>query len=180
MSQKNIEIKSITALHDYGAMRNYYLYKGQPRRTKTAACVLLLSFGFLVLNETPYGLSFFKPLGIAGILVFAGIYFWIDHQGRKLDKAAKFVVDAKQELEFSPEGISAYWPAVGIEKNCPWEELKAAVESDHHFFLFLEPLLPVIVPKFEMKEPRIAEFHDFISAHTDLVSDISGWKYEKI
>jgi len=180
MSQKNIEIKSITALHDYGALRNYYLYKGQPRRTKTSAVILLASFGLLLLNETPYGFPFFKPLGIIGILVFAGIYFWIDHQGRQLDKAAKFVVNTKQELELSQEGIFASWPAARMEKTCPWNELTAAVESDHHFFLFVEPLLPVIVPKFEMKELRIQELHDFISTYTDLVSDISGWKYEKI
>ncbi|NCB41049.1 MAG: hypothetical protein EOM59_00260 [Clostridia bacterium] len=180
MSQKTIEIKSITSPHDYSAMKNYYLYKSRPKRTKTIAVILFFSFGLLLLSETAFTLSFFKPLGIFGMLIFAGFYFWIDHEGRILDKSAKFIISTKQELSLTEDGVSISWPDSGKFRKYDWKDINTAVESDGHFFLFGEPTLPAIVPKFELKEFRINEIRKFIESRTELLSDISGWKYQKI
>lgn len=180
MSQKTVEIKSITSPHDYGAMKNYYLYKSRPKRTKAIAVLLLFSFGLLLLSETAWTLPFFKPLGIFGMLLFAAAYFWIDHEGRRLDKTARFIINLKQELSMTEDGISVVWPGSGEARKYAWENIDPAVESDTHFFIFGEPTLPVIVPKFELSEFRINEIRKYIEKRTDLVSDISGWKYQKI
>ncbi|MDD2483475.1 MAG: YcxB family protein [Eubacteriales bacterium] len=180
MSAKPLFIKSITSTADYGALRNYYLYKARPKRTKSIAVLLLISFGFLLLAETEIPFPFFKALGIFGILVFAAAYFVIDHEGRMLDKSAKFMMNIRQELNLDEEGITVSWPEAGKQGEYLWSDLSPTVESDHHFFLFAEEKLPVIIAKFEMKESRINELRTFIKSHTTLVSDISGWKYEKI
>lgn len=178
MSKKTIEIKSITSPHDYSAMKNYYLYKARPKRTKAIAVLLLCSFGLLLISETTFSLPVFKPLGLAGMIIFAASYFWIDHEGRILDKTSKFTINIKQEISLSDDGISVTWPAAGVSRVYRWEDINPAVESDTHFFIFGEPRLPAIIPKFELKEFRINEIRHLIESHTVLLSDISGWKYQ--
>ena len=178
--QKTIEIKSITAGHDYSAMKNYYLYKSRPKRTKAIAVTLLFSFGLLVLSETAWSFPFFKPLGIVGMIAFAAFYFKIDHEGRMLDRHAKFTLNARQELSLSDSGMLVSWPDAGLVREYAWPDIKKAVESDAHFFLFGEATLPAIVPKFELSEFRIKEIRKQIEGHTDLVSDLSGWVYQKL
>ena len=179
MNQKTIEIKTITSPHDYAAMRNFYLYKSRPKRTKSIAILLLFSFGLLLLSETSFAFAFFKPLGIVGMMIFAASYLWIDHEGRSLDQWAKSGINMRQELSLTEDGVSVAWPELNKRHVYPWGEVKSAVESDTHFFLFVESRLPAIVPKFELKEFQIKEIRNSIETHTNLLSDISGWKYEK-
>ena len=178
MVQEPITLRSVISVHDYSALKNYYMYKGKPRRTKAVVLLLLISFGLLATSETAFSMPFFKPGGIIGMIIFAGCYFQIDREGRQLDRRAKFSINLTQELTLADDYVTVSWLGSNIRSTCSWETLTLAVEGDSHFFLFIEPTLPAILAKFELKEHQIRQIRHFIETRTSLVSDVSGWRYQ--
>lgn len=180
MSQEKIVIKSKTSAHDYTALRHYYLYKRNRARTRALVFILLLSFGLLVISGQEFALPFFRLLGTAGIFVIALVFLSIDKDAKKLDTSAKFVLTQTQEACFSDKALNVSWSSTTEEREYTWADINPAIETDTHFFLFGEPHMAIIIPKFEMRGNKAKELRKFIEDHTNLISEVTGYVHSKI
>ncbi len=179
MSDKSISVQSMVRRSDYNVLRNYHMYKRNPKRTKITVYILILSLVLLIISETAIPLPFLKLLGIVGILFIAVIYTWLSIDARRLEKFPKAIINKKQELTLSQIGFTVKW--TGLEQaEYHWDTVDHVVESDSHFFLFLDEYRVIIIPKLELKEYRVKEIHDLLEHHVTLESDLSGWKPQGI
>jgi len=179
MSDKTIEVKSITEAPGFHALKSYYMHKRLPQRTRIIAYIILASILLLVISETPFGFPFFKLIGIVGILAIAVVYSWITVEMRPLDRNMRKLVNLKQELKLEENGISVKW--TGYEPaEYDWADLEYAYENDAYFFIFIEKHFALIIPKFLMKEYQSKQIHDRLEANMKLIDESTGWKYQKI
>ncbi len=174
MSENTIKIQSFVTKSDYNVLRNYYMYKQKPQRTRFVVYLLLISIILLVLSQTAYSFSFFKPTGLLGGLVILALYSWISMDARKLEKAASQIVNKQQDMFLDESGLVVKWTHIE-ESTYLWSEIDQVVECDTHFFIFIDQYFVIILPKVELKEHRIKEIRRIISNHISIISDLSGW-----
>jgi hypothetical protein len=179
MSEQTIEIKSITEAQDFHAMKNYYMYKRLPQRTKILAYIFLASLLLLVISESEFGFPFFKPIGIAGIIVVAVIYSWISIDVKPLDTHLRKIVNKKQTLNIHEAGFSVKWEGFE-EADYVWSDIEFAYENDFHFFIFIEKHFGFIIPKLLLKGNHAKNIHDLLGKNVRLVNETTWWKYQKI
>lgn len=175
MGEKTIIIQSIVGRSDYNSLRAYHMYKRNPKRTKRIVYILVLSLGLLVISETAFAFPFLKVIGLTGIFVITILYFLLSMDARRLEKSGRDIVNQKQEICLSENGLSAKWQT-SEKKEYAWANISYAVESDTHFFLFVDQYFAIIIPKLELKDYKIKEIHKLLESHVDLVSDTSGFK----
>ena len=178
MKGKKIQILSVLTRTDYNALRNYFMYQKKPVRTRFMVLTLLCSFLLLIVSGTAFSMSFFRPLGLLGVIIVTLIYCWISFEVRKLEQNVKDMIQKTQELALDDSGLTAKWSASGNEVHYEWVAFESAVETDPYFFLFLEKDYAIILPKIEQKDRLINEVREMISAHITLVSELSGFKAE--
>jgi hypothetical protein len=183
MKEREITVEFKLGKTDYNALRTYYMYRRTPGRTKIMVCLLLVSL-LLVLSETAFAFPYFKLLGLVGILAIAVIYSWVSIDARRLEKGAQELVGKKQETRLTEEGFAVKWKDSGRFEEYLWDEIDYVFEDDSHFFLFISRHSVIIISKLEMKfekkEYKVKEIHDFIDSHAKLISDLSDYKYRKI
>ena len=85
-------------------------------------------------------------------------------------------MDKKQTLNISNRGVSAKWENFDETYNYDWSDFEYAVETDSHFFLFLEKYDAITVTKLTLKEYQINEIRQLIENNIKLISETSGWK----
>lgn len=176
MKEQTIQVKSITERQDYIALRSYFMYKRIPKRTMTIAYILIASFLLLLIGETQYGLPFFKPLGIVGIIIDALIYSWITIETRPLETNQRKVLNIKQELNLDENGLSVKWE--GFEQaDYTWPEMKFAYENDFHYFIFIEKDFAVVLPKVLMKGKMSRDIHELLDRHLKLINESKDYEY---
>lgn len=179
MSDKTIRIISIPSAADYNSLRVYYMYRQRPKRTRVIVYLCLASLALLAISETVFAMFFLRISGLLGMLAVAGIYARIVVEARPLDKNVKGFMNIRQEVELTEDGFTVEWK--GYEPlACSWSEVYRTVESDSHFYLFTEPEFAVILPKLDMKEATEKRIRDLLERHTELISEVSGWKARKI
>ncbi|MDD3168639.1 MAG: YcxB family protein [Eubacteriales bacterium] len=177
MREKEILIVHKVDQSHYNALRTYYMYRRKTERTKLMVIILLASLLLLVLSETAFGFPFFKLIGLTGVGVMAIMYSWISIDARRLEKYAQDIVNRKQELTLTSEGLSAKWKGLKVEEKYSWSELDYVYEDDFYFFLFLDRYSVIIISKIELKDPIGKEVRKLFESHVKLVSDITGYRY---
>jgi len=180
MREKSILLEHKVYQSHYNALRNYYMYRRTPTRTKVMVCILLASLFLLILSETAYGFPFFKLIGLFGFVVIAAMYSWISIDARRLEKYAHDIVNKKQELTMTSEGFSAKWKGLIGEEKYSWTEIDHVYEDDTYFFLFIDRYSVIIIAKLEFKEHRVKEIRSLIENNAKLESDVTGFKYKNI
>jgi hypothetical protein len=162
---------------DYNALKNYYMYKRTPKRTKIMACLLIISFLLLALSGMSYALPFFKAVGLCGILSVVAVYSWVSIDARRLEKGVARFIGKKQETRLTEEGFCVKWKEIETEEEYPWTEANYIYEDDDYFFISLGSRSYVIIAKLDMKinrqEHRIKEIHDLTEERAKLFSELS-------
>lgn len=183
MKEREITVEFKLDKTDYNALRNYYMYKRTPERTKIMVCLLLASLLLLVLSEAAFAFPFFKLIGLCGILTIVAIYSWISIDARRLEKDAQQFIDKKQETRFTEKGFTVKWKDMGLTEEFLWTETDYIYEDDDYFFIFLGDYSYVIIAKLNMKlykkEYQIKEIHDLIESHAKLIADLRNYQYGK-
>jgi hypothetical protein len=176
MNERSIEVQSTLSPSDYQALRIYFMYKRKPGRTRILVGILLISFAFLVISQSAYSMPFFKHLGIIGIIIMATIYSLITREAKKLEPGFKNLMNKKQELSISDQGVSAKWEGFSQAYDYEWPDFEYAVEVNSHYFLFLEQYDAITISKLLLKEHEVIEIRKLIEEHIRLVSETSGWR----
>jgi hypothetical protein len=183
MKEREITVGFRLEKTDYNALRNYYMYKKTPERTKLMVGLLLVSLLLLVLSGAEFAFPFFKLIGLCGVLAIAAIYSWISLDARRLEKGAQKFIGIRQETKLTEEGFSVNWKDLGRAEEYLWAETDYVYEDDDHFFIFLGRHSCIIIAKLELKlkkqEHKIKEIHDFMESHTKLTADLRNYQYEK-
>lgn len=174
MTEDTIKVQSVTSKSDYNSLRGYYMYKRKPEQTKILVIIMLASFACLVLSQTQFSFPYLKNIGAFGIIVIAFSYSLISLDARRLEKSVKNSMNRKQDIILTEEGFSVKWTGFEIVEY-DWPDVNYAVESDSHFYLFLEKYFAIIIPKVELKEYREKQIHKLLENHVKLVADTSGW-----
>ncbi|HHU17094.1 MAG: YcxB family protein [Anaerovoracaceae bacterium] len=172
----NVKVEGTVNSSDYQALRMYLMYKKYPKRTKAMVLIFLISFLCLIISQSSYSMFFFKHLGLIGIIIIAGIYGFNAREVRNLEPAFNYIMDKKQTLNISNRGVSAKWENFDETYNYEWSDFEYAVETDSHFFLFLEKYDAITVTKLTLKEYQINEIRQLIENNIKLISETSGWK----
>lgn len=179
MVKKQISIQCNVSKSDFQSLRIYYMYRRKPKRTRILVYLCLASIASLATSEAISGMQYLRLAGIAGMIVVAGIYCWITFDTRHLDETVKQFLNARQDVTLTTDGVAVNWK--GFEPTeYTWNEIDHTVETDSHFYLFIDPEFAVMLPKLEMKEFQIREIHELLSSHAKLIQDMSGWKADKI
>ncbi len=167
---------------DYNALRNYYMYKRTPKRTKIMVCLLLASLLLLIMSGTAFAFPLFKPLGLCGMLAITGIYSWISIDARRLEKGVQELIGKRQETRLTEEGLTVKWKGTSRYEEYLWDEIDYVYEDDSYFFLFIDLYSVIIISKLELKlekkDKRIKEISELIKRHTKLISDLSDFEYQ--
>jgi hypothetical protein len=172
----NVKVEGTVSISDYQALRMYWMYKKYPARTKAMVLIFLVSFICLIINQSSYAMFFFKQLGLIGIIIIAGIYGVSARESKKLEPAFRYIMDKNQILNISNSGVSAKWESFDETYNYEWSDFDYAVETDSHFFLFLDKYDAITVSKLTLKEYQINEIRQLIENNIKLISETSGWK----
>lgn len=169
----------MTEAQDFHAIKNYFMYKRLPQRTKTMAYIFLASLLLLVISETEFGFPFFKMIGIIGIIIIAVMYSWISIDTKPFDTHLRKIVNKKQTLNLREDGFSIKWEGFE-ESDYLWSDIEYAYESDFHFFIFIEKHFGFVIPKLLLKGNHAKEIHDLLEKNIRLINESTGWKYQKI
>lgn len=178
---KNINVKVTGTVNtsDFQALRLYYMYKKYPARTRAMVYIFLISFLCLIISQfslSTYSMFYLKQVGIIGIIIIAGIYGFNAREAKNLEPAFRNIMDKNQILNISNRGVTAKWEGFDETYNYEWSDFEYAVETDSHFFLFLEKYDAITISKLSLKEYQINETRQMIENNIKLVSEISGWK----
>jgi len=184
MKEGEITVGFKLSKQDYDALRNYYMYKRTPKRTKIMVFLLLASLLLLVMSQSAYAFPLFEPLGLCGILAIAGIYSWVSIDARRLEKEAQKHIGKNQETVLTEEGFTVTWKELGRAEEYLWTETEYVYEDDNHFFICVGPYSFIIIAKLDLKlykkEYKIKQLHDLIKSHAKLIAELRNYKYENI
>lgn len=168
---------------EYNALRNYYMYKRTPKRTKIMVYLLLASILLLIISGTPFAFPYFKPLGLIGMLVIVGIYSWVSIDARRLEKGVQELIGKRQETILTENGFTVKWKGTSRFEEYLWDEIDYVYEDDSYFFLFVSLHSAIVISKLEMKIEKkdkiIKEISELIKRHAKLISDLSDFDYRK-
>jgi hypothetical protein len=183
MKERDITAGFMLDKQDYNALRNYYMYKRTPKRTKLMVCLLAASLLLLAMSESVFAFPFFKLLGLCGILAIAAIYSCISIDARRLEKGAQQLIGVKQETTFTEEGFTVIWKELGKGEEYLWTETEYVYEDDDYFFICVGSYSFIIISKLYMKlykkEYQIKQIHDLIERHAKLIAELRNYQYEK-
>lgn len=180
MKEKTISIKSLINRTDYNSLRNYFMFRKKPKRTRILVLSLLGSLALLVINDSSFTIPFLKILGLVGFLSVAMSYYLITRDARNLEENIKAMVGKQQELSFSDNGFSVKWTGQDQAAEYDWDAIEFAVETDTHFYFFIEKHYALMLPKLELQDWTLIDTRKFIKIHIDLVSDKSEFKVKGV
>lgn len=172
----NVRVEGAVSASDYQALRLYLMYKKYPAKTKAMVIILLISFFFLIVSQSSYSMFFFKHLGILGIIIIAGIYGSNTRELKKLEPSFRYIMDKNQILNISNRGVSAKWEGFDDTYDYEWSDFVYGVETDSHFFLFLDKYDAITITKLMLKEHQITEIRQLIENNIELITETSGWR----
>jgi|GEM_PF-2641279 len=183
MKEREITVGFRLDKPDYDALRNYYMYKRTPKRTKIMVCLLVASLLLLVMSQSEYSFPLFEPLGLCGILAVAAVYSWVSIDARRLEKGAQKLIGVKQETVLTEEGFTVTWTDLRRVEEYLWTETEYVYEDDNYFFICVGPHSFIIIAKLYLRlnkkdEYKIKEIHDLIKRHAKLIADLRNYKYE--
>ena len=175
MTEDTIKVQNIVSKADYNSLRGYYMYKRKPEQTKILVIIMLISFACLVISKSAFSFPYLKDIGAFGIIVIAFFYSLISWDARRLEKSVKNIMNKKQEISLAEAGFSVKWTGFDLVEY-EWSDIGYAVETDAHFYLFLEKYFAIIIPKLELKGHQVKQIHKLLEEHIELTSDTSGWQ----
>lgn len=170
MEQNEIEkrdeivVETIMLRWDYSALRAYYMYKINPGRIRNlvillVVCGCLVALGMAKVDFLP---TIIYQIGLVGLFILTYTFIKIDSNARKLEKPGKSIGNRLQTIVLSDKCFRVEWENYNVPLEYRWENVIRKAETENHFFLFVEKLAAVIIPKRKVNEEKLEAIRKLI------------------
>jgi hypothetical protein len=162
---ETIVINTVMARADFSRLRAYYMYRLHPGRIRNMVICLIISALIIVgwrLNFVPeilYHLSLIVLFGLTAAFI------WIDSRARKLEKPGKSIGNRPQKLVLQSDGFTVEWLNYNVPLFFEWNKVQLMAETEHYYFLFVDKLAAVVLPKRGMKPEKNSAVRSYLIEH---------------
>ena len=165
--QEKIVVETVMLRWDYSALRAYYMYKIKPGRIRNLVillvlCGCLVALGMAQINFLP---TILYQVGLVGLFVLTYTFIKIDSNARKLEKPGKSVGNRLQKMALSDKGFRVEWVNYNVPLEYRWENVMRKAETENHFFIFVDKLAAIIIPKRKIKEEKLEAIRQLIEVN---------------
>jgi hypothetical protein len=143
---------------------------------KPIGLFIAATFILYAITKPKYLTSFFTIMGIASILGgLVSAYLGIHYYKKKLEKIISDPHNSsfmeRTELVLSDSGIII--TTNSVEFSCTWDAIKKKEETVHYFYLYLNSLQGIIIPKRVLSIDQKNELIDLLSRNLSLKAEFN-------